>query len=100
MRFKHTCSRSHKHRTNRRNGTNLGNGHIPHIHLGGTGEAITALADGDVEHELLDLDLPHRVRLLLLRRLRSQAPKKKPAHIVRTAHARGTNDSVGKEKQN
>ena len=28
-------------------------------YLGGAGEAITALADGDVEHELLDLDLPH-----------------------------------------
>ena len=33
--------------------------------LGGTGEPITALSDGDVEDELLHLDLPHRVRLLL-----------------------------------
>ena len=40
-------------------------------HLGGAGEAVTALPDGDVEDELLHLDLPHRVRLLLLGRLRN-----------------------------
>jgi len=66
-------------------------------YLGGAGEAITALADGDVEHELLNLDLPHRVRLLLLRRLQSQTPKPKPTHIVRTAETRGSNDSLRKE---
>ena len=30
-------------------------------HLGGSGETITALTNGDVEDELLDLDLPHWV---------------------------------------
>lgn len=60
-------------------------------YLGGAGEAITALADGDVEHELLDLDLPHRVRLLLLRRLQSRKPKPKPIRIVRTARTGGSN---------
>ena len=68
-------------------------------YLGGAGEAITALADGDVEHELLNLDLPHRVQLLLLRRLQSQKPKPKPTHNVKTAHTRGPNDPMGgKEK--
>ena len=66
-------------------------------YLGGAREAITALADGDVEHELLNLDLPHRVQLLLLRRLQSQTPKPKPTHIVRTAETRGSNDSLRKE---
>ena len=40
------------------------NGHGPN--LGGAGETIPALSDGDVEHQLLHLDLPHRVSLLLL----------------------------------
>ena len=31
-------------------------------YLGGSGETISTLADGDVEDELLDLDLPHGVR--------------------------------------
>ena len=43
-------------------------------HLGGAGETVTALPDGDVEDELLHLDLPHRVGLLLLGRLRNAAP--------------------------
>lgn len=30
-------------------------------HLGGTGQSVTRLADGDVEHELLDAELPHGV---------------------------------------
>ena len=30
-------------------------------HLGGTSETITRLADGDVEDELLDAELPHGV---------------------------------------
>jgi hypothetical protein len=63
-------------------------------YLGGASEAITALADGDVEHELLDLDLPHRVRLLLLRRLQSQKPKPETTHDVRNASTRGPNDST------
>jgi hypothetical protein len=66
-------------------------------YLGGAGEAITTLADGDVEHELLNFDLPHRVRLLLLRRLQSQTPKPKPTHTVRTAQTRESNDSLRKE---
>jgi hypothetical protein len=36
-------------------------------YLSGTGEAISALTNGDAEHELLHLNLPHRVRLLLVR---------------------------------
>lgn len=35
-------------------------------HLGGTGESITRLADGDVEHELLDAKLAHGVGGLVL----------------------------------
>jgi hypothetical protein len=34
-------------------------------YLGGAGESISTLSNGDIEHELLHLDLPHRVRLLL-----------------------------------
>jgi len=30
-------------------------------HLCGSGETITALADGDVEHQFLDAELPHGV---------------------------------------
>lgn len=30
-------------------------------HLGGTGQSVTRLADGDVEDELLDAELPHGV---------------------------------------
>jgi len=37
-------------------------------HLGGTSETITTLTDGDVKDELLDLNIPHGVRELLLRR--------------------------------
>lgn len=40
--------------------------------LGGSGEAISALPDGDVEDQLLHLHLPHRIRELLLCRLKSQ----------------------------
>ena len=36
------------------------------VSLGGSGETIAALADGDIEDQLLDLDVPHRVRQLLL----------------------------------
>lgn len=36
-------------------------------HLGGTGESITRLANGDVENELLNAELPHGVRALVLR---------------------------------
>lgn len=35
-------------------------------HLGGTGESISRLADGDVQHELLDAKLPHGVRALIV----------------------------------
>jgi hypothetical protein len=41
-------------------------------YLSGTGEAISALTNGDAEHELLHLNLPHWVRLLLVRRLRNR----------------------------
>lgn len=34
-------------------------------HLGGTGQSVTRLADGDVEDELLDAELPHGVLGLL-----------------------------------
>jgi hypothetical protein len=34
--------------------------------LGGTGETITTLSDGNVEDELLHVDPPHRVGLLPL----------------------------------
>ena len=44
-------------------------------HLGGSGETITALTDGDVEDELLDLDLPHWVAQFLLRSLQNPKPK-------------------------
>lgn len=40
-------------------------------HLGGTGEPVTRLADGDVEDELLDLELPHGVLSLLGRHCES-----------------------------
>lgn len=39
-------------------------------YLGGAREPIATLADGDVEDQLLDFDLPHRVGLLPLRRLK------------------------------
>lgn len=39
----------------------------PHRDLGGAGETIAAFADGDVEDELLDFDLSHGIRQLLLR---------------------------------
>ncbi len=35
-------------------------------HLGGTGKSVTRLSDGDVENELLDLQLPHGVAGLVL----------------------------------
>ena len=35
-------------------------------HLGGTGEPISRLSDGDVKHELLDAKLPHGVRALVV----------------------------------
>ena len=35
-------------------------------HLGGTGQSVTRLADGDVEHELLDAQLAHGVGALVL----------------------------------
>jgi hypothetical protein len=38
--------------------------------LGGSGETISTLSDGDVEDQLLDLDFPHGVRELLLRCLK------------------------------
>ena len=34
-------------------------------HLGGTGEPVTRLADGNVKNQLLDLELPHGVLSLL-----------------------------------
>lgn len=34
-------------------------------HLGGTGQSVTRLSDGDVEDDLLDLQLPHGVGGLL-----------------------------------
>lgn len=34
-------------------------------HLGGTGEPVTRLADGNVKNQLLDLELPHGVLCLL-----------------------------------
>lgn len=40
-------------------------------HLGGTGEPVTRLADGDVEDQLLDLELPHGVLSLLGRHFES-----------------------------
>lgn len=36
-------------------------------HLGGTSESVTRLADGDVENQLLDLQLPHGVGGLVFR---------------------------------
>ena len=39
--------------------------------LGGTSETITTLTNGDVENKFLDLNVPHWVRELLLRRLQS-----------------------------
>ena len=44
--------------------------------LGGAGEPVAALPDGAVEDELLHLDVPHGVRQLLLRRLRTQQQTK------------------------
>jgi hypothetical protein len=44
--------------------------------LGGAGEPVAALPDGAVEDELLHLDVPHGVRTLLLRRLRTQQQTK------------------------
>ena len=35
-------------------------------HLGGTSKSVTGLADGDVENELLDAQLPHGVGGLVL----------------------------------
>ena len=40
-------------------------------HLGGTGEPVTGLANGDVEDQLLDLELPHGVLSLLGRHCES-----------------------------
>lgn len=34
-------------------------------HLGGTGESVTRFTDGDVQNELLNLELPHGVVCLL-----------------------------------
>jgi hypothetical protein len=34
-------------------------------HLGGTGESVTRLADGNVQNELLNLQLPHGIVVLL-----------------------------------
>ena len=42
-------------------------------HLGGTGESVTRLADGDVEDQLLDLELPHGVLSLLGRHFESKS---------------------------
>lgn len=39
--------------------------------FGSSGETIAAFADGDVENELLDFDVPHGARQLLLRSLNS-----------------------------
>jgi hypothetical protein len=38
--------------------------------LGGSGETISTLTDGDVEDELLNLNLPHWIRKFLLGSLR------------------------------
>jgi hypothetical protein len=53
--------------------------------LGGAGEPVAALPDGAVEDELLHLDVPHGVRTLLLRRLRTQQQTKITASDSREA---------------
>ena len=42
---------------------------ISKLNLSSASETIAALTDGDIKHQLLNLDLPHRVGQLLLRRL-------------------------------
>lgn len=41
-------------------------------HLGSAGESISALTNRDVQNKLLNLDISHRVLLLLLGRLGNQ----------------------------
>ena len=54
-------------------------------HLRGTGETITGLTDGDVENELLNLELAHHVVRLLLRRRNASAQGERSGNGVAAA---------------